>query len=68
MNVCNFEATGLRPRVYDEIEKLAARRASRSRESELVGLAPRAALAGRAPRPDQLRGFDPRKQIIEALL
>jgi glutamate formiminotransferase len=67
MNVCNFEATGL-ARVYEEIEKLASAKGVPIHESELVGLAPRAALPdGLAPRI-KLRGFDPSKQIIEALL
>jgi glutamate formiminotransferase len=67
MNVCNYEATGLL-RVYQEIEKLATERGVAIRESELVGLAPRAALpAGLAARI-HLRGFEPKKQIIEELL
>jgi glutamate formiminotransferase len=67
MNVCNYEATGLL-RVYQEIEKLSGERGVAIRESELVGLAPRAAMsAGLAPRI-KLRGFDPKKQIIEELL
>jgi glutamate formiminotransferase len=37
-------------------------------ESELVGLAPRAALPAGAAERIRLRGFDPKKQIIEELL
>jgi glutamate formiminotransferase len=67
MNVCNFAATGLE-RVYGEIERLARESGVAIRESELVGLAPRAALgAGTAARV-KLRGFDASQQIIEALL
>ena len=67
MNVCNYTATGLE-RVYREIEGLAKAKGIAIRESELVGLAPRAALpAGTAERM-RLRGFDPRKQVIEELL
>jgi glutamate formiminotransferase / 5-formyltetrahydrofolate cyclo-ligase len=67
MNVCNYEATGLE-RVYGEIETLAGERGVKIRESELVGLAPRAALPSQLAGRIRLRGFDPRKQIIEELL
>ncbi len=67
MNVCNFEATGLL-RVYEEIERLAAAKHVAIRESELVGLAPRAAMPDGLAARIRLRGFDPSKQIIEALL
>jgi glutamate formiminotransferase len=67
MNVCNYEATGLL-RVYQEIEKLARERGVAIRESELVGLAPRAALPSDLAPKIKLRGFDPKKQIIEELL
>jgi glutamate formiminotransferase len=67
MNVCNYEATGLL-RVYREIEKLARECGVAIRESELVGLAPRAAMPGGLAAEIKLRGFDPKKQIIEELL
>ena len=67
MNVCDFERTGL-VRVYREIEKEAGARGVGIRESELVGLAPRAALPAGAAQEIRLRGFDPSKQIVEALL
>lgn len=67
MNVCDFEATGLE-RVYREIERLAAEKGVGILESELVGLAPRASLPGSTAAAVKLRGFDPRKQIIEELL
>lgn len=67
MNVCNFEATGLE-RVYTEIAKLAREKGVSIRESELVGLAPRASLPAGLAQRIQLRGFDPKKQIIEELL
>jgi glutamate formiminotransferase len=67
MNVCNFEATGLE-RVYQEIEKLARERGVAIHESELVGLAPRAALPAGLAQRIRLRGFDPKRQIIEELL
>jgi glutamate formiminotransferase len=67
MNVCDYERTGL-VRVFREIEKEATARGVRIRESELVGLAPRAALPPGAAQEIRLRGFDPQKQIVEALL
>ena len=67
MNVCNYEATGLL-RVYQEIEKLARERGVAIRESELVGLAPRAALPAGVAQKIRLRDFDPKKQIIEELI
>lgn len=67
MNVCNYTATGL-VRVYDEIAKLAREAGVGILESELVGLAPRAALPEGAAQHIQLRGFDPQRQVIEDLL
>jgi glutamate formiminotransferase len=67
MNVCDYRSTGLE-RVYTEVEKLAAEAGVKILESELVGLAPKAALPEGLPRRIQLRGFDPKTQIIEALL
>ena len=67
MNVCDFEATGLL-RVYREIEQEARARGVAIRESELVGLAPRAALPEGVAEAIRLRGFDPKKQVIEELL
>jgi glutamate formiminotransferase len=67
MNVCDFQATGL-ARVYDEIAKLSSERGIAVRESELVGLAPRSAITKGLPEHVKLRGFDPKKQIVEELL
>ncbi|MBK7874426.1 MAG: glutamate formimidoyltransferase [Planctomycetes bacterium] len=67
MNVCNYTATGLE-RVYAEIEGLAKAKGVSIRESELVGLAPRAALPPGTAQKIRLRGFDPKKQLIEELL
>jgi glutamate formiminotransferase len=67
MNVCDFERTGL-ARVFDEIAQLAAERGVAIRESELVGLAPRAALGDSTAAHVRLRGFDPKRQIVEELL
>jgi glutamate formiminotransferase len=67
MNVCDFERTGLE-RVFGEIERLARERGVAVRESELVGLAPRAALPPGTAERVKLRGFDPRKQLVEELV
>ncbi len=67
MNVCDYESTGIL-RVFDEIAKLAAERGVAIRESELVGLAPRASLPPGVPEHVRLRGFDAKKQIVEELL
>ena len=67
MNVCDYQATGLE-RVFREIEALAKGRGVSVRESELVGLAPRAALPAGLAQRIGLRGFDPRKQIVEELI
>jgi glutamate formiminotransferase len=67
MNVCNFTATGLE-RVYQEIERQARERGVEIEESELVGLAPRAALLAGVAERIKLRGFDPKRQIIEELI
>ena len=67
MNVCDYERTGLLA-VFREIERLARERGVAIKESELVGLAPRAALPPAVAEGVRLRGFDPKKQIVEALL
>ena len=67
MNVCDFRSTGLE-RVYSEVEKLARAAGVEILESELVGLAPRAALPAGTAERIRLRGFDPKKQVIEELL
>jgi len=67
MNVCDFRRTGLE-RAYAEVERLAGERGVSVRESELVGLAPRAAFPDGLAARLKLRGFDPSKQIVEALL
>jgi glutamate formiminotransferase len=64
MNVCDFQRTGLL-RVYEEVERLASLAGVDIRESELVGLAPRAALPGGVAERIRLARFDPRAQIVE---
>ncbi len=67
MNVCDFARTGLE-RVYGEIEHLARERGVEIKESELVGLAPREALGPGTAERIRLRGFDPKRQVVEELV
>jgi glutamate formiminotransferase len=63
-NVCDFRRTGL-GEVFEAVERYAGEAGVAVRESELIGLAPRAALdAGLADRI-ALRDFDPARQILE---
>jgi glutamate formiminotransferase len=67
MNLTNYQVTSIE-RVFGEIERLAREAGVAVKESELVGLAPRAALPDGVAARVQLAGFDPRKQILEELL
>ena len=67
MNLTNYTVTSIE-KVYVEIERLARAAGVEILESELIGLAPRAALPGGVPQRVKLAGFDPRKQILEELL
>jgi glutamate formiminotransferase len=67
MNLTNHQVTPILT-VFREIKKLAGERGVRVLESELVGLAPRAALDKTTLAEIQLAQFDSRKQIIEELL
>jgi glutamate formiminotransferase len=53
--------------VVERVRRLAAPLGARPLEAELVGLIPRAALEGYPP-DVPLRGFDPRRHVIEARL
>jgi len=64
MNMTDYETTSL-PTVYEAIERLAREAGVEPLESELVGLAPAAALPGDAARRIKLRDFDPERQIVE---
>lgn len=67
MNLTNYTVTPIRT-VYDAVAAQAAAAGVDVEESELVGLAPRAALDESTAKHVRLRGFDARKQIIESLL
>lgn len=67
MNVCNYRATSPL-QVYRRIEELARARGVEIVESELVGLAPAAAMPPEAAAAVKLRDFDPEAQILERKL
>ncbi len=67
INLCEPERTGL-VRVFREVQRLAGERGIGIRGSELVGLAPRAALDAEVARAVQLTSFDPRRQVLEEAL
>jgi glutamate formiminotransferase / 5-formyltetrahydrofolate cyclo-ligase len=64
MNMTDYETTSLLT-VYEAIERLAGEAGVKPLESELVGLAPAAALPGDVAARIRLRDFDPSQQIIE---
>jgi glutamate formiminotransferase / 5-formyltetrahydrofolate cyclo-ligase len=67
MNLVDFEVTGIRE-AFDAVSAEATSRALEVSDSEIVGLAPEAAL----PRGDEehvkLKGFSPQEQILERLI
>ena len=67
MNLTNYTVTSIE-RAYVEIERLATAAGVEILESELVGLAPRAALPDGLAQRVKLAGFDPAKQVLEELL
>ncbi|MFG0315733.1 MAG: glutamate formiminotransferase, partial [Planctomycetota bacterium JB042] len=67
MNLTNYTVTPIRT-VFDEIAKRADEAGVEVLESELVGLAPRAALDPETAAHVRLAGFDANAQIIENLL
>jgi glutamate formiminotransferase len=58
MNLLDWWATSI-PAAFDRVREEAARRGIRVRRAELVGVAPRAAFAGRAPESVGLTDFTP---------
>lgn len=64
MNMTDYETTSLLT-VYEAIARLAGEAGVQPLESELVGLAPAAALPGDVAQRIRLRDFDPGAQIIE---
>ncbi len=67
MNLLDFETTSIRA-VFDKVAELAAQKGVQVAESELVGLAPAAAIDAALARHIQLPRFDAREQVVEAKL
>ena len=67
MNLCDWRRTSIE-QAFDEVEQLASEVGASVRESELVGLAPRAALDEAVARRVRLAGFDPALHTIEGRL
>ncbi|HWL91626.1 MAG TPA: glutamate formimidoyltransferase [Actinomycetota bacterium] len=67
MNLVDFEVTGVRD-AFDAVTKEAAARGMDVVDSEIVGLAPEAALPPGDEALVRLRGFSPDEQILERLV
>jgi glutamate formiminotransferase len=67
MNLLDFKATSI-TKVFDEVQRLAAEKGVEVVESELVGLAPAAALDASIAAHVKLRGFDGAQMIVEEKL
>jgi glutamate formiminotransferase len=67
MNLLDFQVTSIRT-VFDKVAELARARGVEVAESELVGLAPAAALDADTAKHVKLPHFDPARQIVEARL
>jgi glutamate formiminotransferase len=67
MNLLDFEVTSIRT-VFDRVRELAAARGVDVARSELVGLAPAAAIDAGLARHIRLPDFDPARQVVEQLL
>lgn len=67
MNLLDYEVTSIRT-VFDAVAKLAGEKGVQVAESELIGLAPAAALDAATAKHIQLPKFDPKEQIVEQKL
>ena len=67
MNLLDFETTSIRT-VFDKVAELAKARGVEVAESELIGLAPAAAIDAATARHILLPTFDPAQQIVEGKL
>lgn len=67
MNLLDFQVTSIR-KAFDEVARLAAAKGVEVAESELVGLAPGAALDAETARHIRLRDFDAGEMIVEEKL
>jgi glutamate formiminotransferase len=66
INLTNYKETPLKP-IYDLVQTLAADRGVEILESELIGLAPKAAFAGTTAKHLKMKDFD-KKQLLETHL
>ena len=67
MNLVDFEVTGVRD-AFDAVAKQAAAKGMEILESEIVGLAPEAALPPGDEQHVRLAGFSPNEQFLERLV
>ncbi len=67
MNLLDFETTSIRT-VFDKVDELAKARGVEVAESELIGLAPAAAIDAALARHIKLPSFDPVQQVVESKL
>ncbi len=67
MNLVDFEVTGIR-QAFDAVAKEASARGMEIADSEIVGLAPEAALPPGDGEHVRLKGFSPEEQILERLV
>ncbi len=67
MNLLDFEVTSIRT-VFDKVKSMAAERGVQVVESELVGLAPAAAIDAALAAHIQLPKFDAKEQVVESKL
>jgi glutamate formiminotransferase len=67
MNLLDYQVTSIR-RVFDAVAAKATAAGVEIEESELVGLVPRPALDEETATHIQLRGFDPKQQVVEERL
>jgi glutamate formiminotransferase / 5-formyltetrahydrofolate cyclo-ligase len=67
MNLVDHEITGIRE-AFDAVEREARSEGLTVTDSEIVGLVPRSAIGEGDIEPVRLRGFDPERQILEALI
>jgi glutamate formiminotransferase len=67
MNLLDFEVTSIRT-VYDKVAAMAAEKGVQVAESELVGLAPAAAIDAALAQHIRLPKFDAKEQVVEAKL
>lgn len=67
MNLLDFETTSIRT-VFDKVAELATQKGVDVAESELIGLAPAAAIDADLAAHIKLPSFDPAQQVVEAKL